>query len=369
MEDNKLYNKISLINVFQFLLIIMSSSKTKEFAGPEFLGTDTLEIADTTDWHTQGGVEALRQTLDAFDWNGEAVMAIQLALSPDNKKVIGGKVHLVGELFKGTKDFRANRLFENADKDLRISYNIEEASTFSFSSGTLVGDILDSQNPGIQWNVYKKERRGEVTNYEEDQHGDLNIGKFSIHPFLIPLSAANVKLVIVAFPMSKEQLMNDNPEYNHSGFPGLELTGLEIDTFPLTDTEAGKSWGCPIVPLLLLGACEDDHPNVPSTDDIKAKISSIMQPVIKPETKRDLRSLQTAWQAVKDSGPSKLRERQPDLIWPLLEPNQTVQTGKKLFIFVSCLMIILNKCLMVTFETTFLYHCRYDLMTLFNRPF
>ena len=79
--------------------------------------------------------------------------------------------------------------------------------------------------------------------------------------------------------------MNDNPEYNHYGFPGLELTGIEIDTFPLMDTEAGKSWGCPFVPLLLLGPCEDDHPNVPSTDDIKAKISSIMQTVIKPEKK------------------------------------------------------------------------------------
>ena len=93
-------------------------------AGADFEGTDELEFNDVQDWIVDSGAEATKQKLDDLEWNGDAVVAVSLTLSPDNKKVVNGKILAMGELMKGIKDFRANRIFERADKDLRVSYMI-----------------------------------------------------------------------------------------------------------------------------------------------------------------------------------------------------------------------------------------------------
>ena len=302
-----------------------SADSEKEISGPEFQGSDKIEFADTTDWLTNGGVEAIKETLDSFEWNGDAVVTLQLSLSPDNRKVDSGKVFMLGELMRGQKDFRANRLFEGADKELRVSYSVEEGSTFTFNSGTLVGDYVDSQDPGLQWHAYKKGRRGETSTIDEEQHEENHINRWCIRPFLIPLSATKVKMVLAAYPMARDQLMTDHPECKKAAFPGLELTAFEIDLFPLVDKETGKSWGCPVIPLLYLGGSEDDHPTLPPTEDIKAKISAVMRTAIKPDMKRDLRTLLAVWQAIKESGPSKMKEKRPDLLWPQVETSPQVQ--------------------------------------------
>ena len=307
-----------------------STHRNKELAGPEFEGSDKLEFADVTDWFTRGGVDAVKETLDSFEWNGDAMATIQLGLSTDNRKIETAKVFVLGELMRGNKDFRANRLFEGADKELRVSYCIEEGSTFTFNGGTLVGDYLDSQDPGIQWHVYKKGKRGDTQVIEDDLHEENGIKGWCVRPFLIPLSATKTKMVLAAYPMAKDQLVREHPESVKAAFPGLELTGFEIDLFPLVDQDSNKSWGCPIIPLLFLGGTEDDHPVIPATEDLKAKISSVMRTALKPDLKRDLRSLMSMWQAIKESGPSKMKEKRPDLAWPLWETSQQVQHGKKL---------------------------------------
>ena len=260
-------------------------------------------------------------------------MTVELRLSPNNKKVVSGQVCLVGELMKNPREIRANRVFENADKELRISYQIEEASTLSFNNGTMIGDVLDSENPWFQWHVFKK-TSGVVTTMEETSHPELHIGELSVKPFLFPLSGTRAKLALVVFPLSKEKLSTDHPNSVKAAFPGVELTSMEIDMFPLMDVVNDKNWGCPIIPLLNMGGSVDDHPNIPPTDQIRSKVSTILRTAIKPEIKRDLTTLKTAWQNIKDRGPSVMKERQPDLIWPAASSTtrEGQQTGESHFL-------------------------------------
>ena len=96
----------------------------------------------------------------------------------------------------------------------------------------------------------------------------------------------------------------------------MDLFNMEINLFPATNTDMGKDWGSPITPFFLLGGSEEEHQNIPPTLDIKRKMASILRTATKPQSKRNVQTLQAAWGVIKVSGPSKLREQQPDLIWP-----------------------------------------------------
>ena len=134
-------------------------SSKKVFSGEEFSGTETLDVSDISDWVVDGtGGEVAKTALDDFDWDGSVVMGIVIKTSPDNRKVVGGNIFLTGKFMRGGKEIRANRLFPEADKDLRISYIIEEASIFSFCSGTMIGETIDDER--ITWSILRKNSRG-----------------------------------------------------------------------------------------------------------------------------------------------------------------------------------------------------------------
>ena len=105
---------------------------------------------------------------------------------------------------------------------------------------------------------------------------------------------------------------------------------MDIDLFPRAGNDVGKSWGCPIIPLIHLGGSLDEHHTLPATDEIKNAISTTLRSAVVPITKRDLRTLSAAWTSLKESGLSKLKERQPDLMWPLWdrERDNRTQQGK-----------------------------------------
>ena len=72
-------------------------------------------------------------------------MGIILETSPDNKKISNGNIFLTGEYMRNNKDIKANRLFLEADKDLRMSYIIEDAGVFTFKSGTMIDEYINNR--------------------------------------------------------------------------------------------------------------------------------------------------------------------------------------------------------------------------------
>ena len=293
----------------------MSSSKQKVFSGAEFNGSDTINLSDVSDWVVDGlGGEAAKTAIDDFDWDGNIVAGITLHTSPDNKKVVGSNIFLTGDFMKSSKEIKANRLFAEADKDMRIVYTIEDASIFSFKTGTLIGDMLEDAS--INWSVGKKTGRA-IVDLEESDYETNNIGHFVIRPYLVPLSSSKMRLTVMAYPMALAELELQHPLCKKAAFPGLELIQCDVDIFPLANKETGKAWGCPLVPLLYFGGDQGEYPQIPPTSEMKAAISAVMRAVVMPVTKRDLRTLSAAWAAIKESGPSKLKEKTPDTMWPL----------------------------------------------------
>ena len=157
-----------------------------------------------------------------------------------------------------------------------------------------------------------------------------NIRNICMKPYLVPLTSNKAKLSILAFPLSSSQLEDEHNHNKKAAFPGLEMAVFEVDLFPVVDKEIGKTWGCPIVPLFNLGGSEEDYPNLPKTVDIKAAISKNLRSAVLPTTKRDLRTLFSAWASIKESGPSKMKEKLPDMMWPLwTREEQSEQLGRK----------------------------------------
>ena len=277
----------------------MSGSK-KTFAGEEFSGTESLNPTDINDWIVDGmGGEVVKNALDDFDWDGGVVAGITLKTSIDNKKVANSNIFLTGEFMKGGKEIRASRLFPEADKELRISYFIEEASVFTFRSGTMVGEVIDDHK--ITWNVLRKGSRGN-TDLPEAEYEANKIGNFSIRPFIVPLSSSKARITLLVFPITKADLESLRPHSKKPSFPGLELMQTDVDFFPRVSSDSGKAWGCPIIPFFHLGSSLDEHPNIPTTDDIKAAISKTLRACVVPSVKRDLRTLASAWTSIQESG-------------------------------------------------------------------
>ena len=287
------------------------SRKPKAILSQDFSGKDSLELVDVQDWVVPGWGEAAKASLDDMEWDGEAVVSVGITLSPDNKKIIQGKVFLQGELLKSSKEIRVNKLWDQSDKDLRLSYRIDDASIFTFNDGSLVGDYVDSSN--INWMIVEK---GNSTALEVGDYTERGVEEFCIRPFIIPLSAEKAKLKVLIFPVSKDRLSTDFAHFDKPSFPGLEMFSMELPLFPLTRQAGGKDWGCPLIPMILLGADGEDEPNLPPTQEIRRAISAIMRTAKMPDVKRDSKTVLKAWGDIRESGPSKLKERLPDLLWP-----------------------------------------------------
>ena len=146
------------------------------------------------------------------------------------------------------------------------------------------------------------------------------------------MSPTIARIVIHVYPLSLPELQADHPLSGKASFPGLELARFEVDLAPQTNGETGKAWGCPLTPLIFLGGDPTEFPNLPSTTEVRARISSTLRSGLMPVTKRDLRTLATAWTTIKESGPSKLVEKAPDPMWPLWT-METQQQGKGNLIF------------------------------------
>ena len=144
---------------------------------------------------------------------------------------------------------------------------------------------------------------------------------------MVPISSSKARVTILVFPLSKEDLEAQHPHARKASFPGLELMQCDVDLFPLANSETGKNWGCPLTPLIHLGGTLTDNNCIPPTDELKACISATLRATLLPTTKRDVRTLSAAWQAIQESGTSKLREKVPDSLWPHWTRAQETQQG------------------------------------------
>ena len=63
-----------------------------------------------------------------------------------------------------------------------------------------------------------------------------------------------------------------------------------------------------------------DFPNTPSGIEIRRKIAEVLRAAVKPEIKNGPAMLLKRWTEIQNAGPSKLLNKQLDIMWPLPPP-------------------------------------------------
>ena len=121
---------------------------------PEFIGHETLEVADIKNWTVPGLGKIARPILKEMGWNGEPVVVIGLSLSENNQRVADGRIYLHGELQNVEMEFIARNLWEQAERNLSIQIRFKDVCEFTFNDGTCEGDLMDSSE--ISWEVTKR---------------------------------------------------------------------------------------------------------------------------------------------------------------------------------------------------------------------
>ena len=171
-----------------------------------------------------------------------------LYLTPDNKAVANGKFFLTGKLYEDGSSIKADRLWPDVPPNLRFNRKIEEASILTFNTGTMVGDLLDLDS--LDWFV-TEEKPGltpkVLTNKEKDAAG---IGNFCARTFAQPIRPTWLKINLVLFPLSKDELVREHKLATHKAFPGVEFKSEEVQFCPVN---VGKKWGSPFLTLLMTG--------------------------------------------------------------------------------------------------------------------
>ena len=181
---------------------------------------------------------------------------IGLSLSNNNKRVIKGRMFLIGSLCKEKKEAAAK--FWNNQEQLSLVFSLDDCSIFNFPNGGLVSELVDGST------IPHCFQRGE----EPVPSGTLpdTIVGFSVKCFIIPTRDTYAKLIILLFPLPKDMLLELHPLSSNPLFPGLTLFSGE---FPLIPQSANppleKNWVSLFAPAILPGALFDDSGCYPRT--------------------------------------------------------------------------------------------------------
>ena len=298
-------------------------------SGPEFAAEDDLTTTDMERWVTEGSGPSCHSTLDDFGWDGGVMGGILLVLSPDNKKVRNGQFFVTGKLYEDPCSIKADRLWPEVDPNLRFNLRVEEANMFTFDSGTMVGDYIASEN--LDWTITTESPGLVAKTLNDSEMEEAGVGEFCCRMYAYPVKANWVKISLMVYPLAKESLLEHHKLALNKAFPGIEFKGDEVKFGPV-NTE--KRWGSPVIPLLLPGGSVEEYPIEITSGEILRKMSSVLRTAVKPDSSRNMAGLKTKWDALQSAGASRLREKQPDTVWPesgdRAGSSSRVQTGREL---------------------------------------
>jgi hypothetical protein len=77
-------------------------------------------------------------------WDSRTVAGVGLELSPDNSQVLRGQFYMRGHLSVEHGEFQANKLWEQASKDVLVTMHFPQAAEFDFTNESLASDYLSS---------------------------------------------------------------------------------------------------------------------------------------------------------------------------------------------------------------------------------
>ena len=281
--------------------------KVTQITGEGFKGNQDLTLADIRKLSVEGFSPDLLRNITE-DWTGGIAGIIGLTLSNDNKRIIEGRIILIGSLCVD-KRVAANKFWE-MEEQISLVFSINDGSIFSFPNGGMVSELVDGSL--IPHSFYKG-----TEPVPDGTLPDAAIG-FSLKCFIVPTRDTYAKLIILLYPLPKDMILNLHPHCTNPLFPGISLFTGEFPLIPQSSNPPlEKSWGVPFAPAILPGTPFEDSGNFPRTPLIRAAMGQILRKAIKPEGKSGAQNLIARWKEISEHGTSKLKESPLDAIWPL----------------------------------------------------
>ena len=302
-----------------FITDMSNRAKSKKgptvITGDQFRADSSLTLDTIKSWTVDSIDRAAEQLIP--EWNGHELGMVTFSLSNDNKAVHNARFVLQGEMFKDSvKVVNANLFwtFPGAVPHQLVLETIP-CSLFTFRDN-LVSNLVDASELDYSLRPTGKQP---LIGTELD---DVGFKGFCLRAYIWPTSPCWAKLVILLYPLSKDELAREQPLSVHAAFPGLSLLSV---TFPLSqEAKRGARYGLPFLPAIRPGAPFDSCPHFPPAGELVAAAAALLRKTTYPEIKSNANYLRRRWSDLKDGGhnPDALKAQPLTLTWPT--PSTTV---------------------------------------------
>jgi hypothetical protein len=291
-----------------------------------FAGEGELEPDECAKLEVRNLTNEVDSCLREYGWSGEAASCVGLTLSADNRRVDRGVFITRGAL--GDAKEEAARIWQGGNDNVTLVIKLRNAAVFTFSEGGLTSDIIPSDR--LEFAFYMKNSTGPPAVVLESEYAELGISDFCLRLVCCLAKPAagregvNVKYTVLLFPMGKENLLRKFDAAQNAAWPGYPVMEGEL---PLL-VRATSAWGCPIMPVLLTGSSLEQHPLLPSGDELRMAISAVMRKAIAAETSKSAKNLLARWRKLAAS-PDELAPKKGPVEWPQQQQDRTdTGTGK-----------------------------------------
>lgn len=271
--------------------------------------------------------ESVGEILANYGWNSGAAGYVILSLSPDNRRVEGGRFATIGT---ESRDFAisASKIWQDADLNVKLTVRLLAMDTFKFRSGGLTSDILEDKEIVHFFHLCQEE--GPPQPVLTPDTSQLGIGQFCLR-LICHTSATSglrigirLKYYVMLYPTSGDVLMEASEHARSPSWPGIKISEGEMPMLP----KAQAAWGCPILPLLLPGKPFALLPHTPNGAALRTAIAAIMEKSGVPDTLKDGTAVVAKWAKLSKTAGDYFTKRGP-VSWPK-ESDQT-PTGRIIY--------------------------------------
>ena len=287
-----------------------------------FTGTGGLCDSDVTKGEVNNYSNEVDTALSKFGWKGDAVASIILALNGNNTEVLESHLAIRGKPREREYRIDAKKVWPEADEGVTLVVSAENLRSFKFTAGGMCSDYLDGSTAVHQF--YSGDSRPKVL-----LAGDLlenEIGEFCLRVVcqLSKESTAERGLwlayTLLIFPGTAAELAAKGQVTSYPNWPGIKIAEGEMQFLP----RPSKTWGCPIVPLLLPGTPLSQEPTIPAAAALKTAIAGVMNSAVAPDSCKNVGSLQNKWAKLERQ--QTLPAKEPAVTWPA--EDRTADEGR-----------------------------------------
>ena len=296
------------------------NQKVPTLSGKWFKQREKLSAAHIKALVIPGPGPAAERKLSEMNWNTKVIGTITMELANDNRSVVNGQFGLHGTIANASITVPAKKIWEEANEAVSVSIKLPVGNKFNFPCG-LTSEYLDESvlDPAIFF--HNDQANNPVL--EPGERETLKIDRFCLRAVVVPSTPSFVKLTILVFPGSKEEVLT-HPLASNPAWPGIRLFDGQLPLFPPSSVK-NLQWGQPFLPLFVLGTPWELADNVPPHEEVLAKFAGIMRSCAMPNTCRNAQVLASKWEELDESGASRLSKTKLEKTWPAPPPSPLQQ--------------------------------------------